>query len=1358
MRAYRKEKILIADDSARNRAALTEQLQPDFDITAVSGREAIGILQQRRAEIDLVLLDVAAPENGGFDVLAEMARRKWLTDTPVIIIMDDPANAHMEYAFQLGAADYIDRSVLPSLLVRRIRNTLALHAKRAHMLEQAMDAAFWDQEQRSAARDLIKRIDQNSLLSGAEKDVFLSQLLASSRQIYIDSVTDVCNRRYYDDRLRDLDGQFAFAMIDLDNFKSINDRFGHQAGDAALYRAAQTIQSELCAEDELVRYGGDEFFLLFHDIARDQLEPKLLAICEQVARIRIPEYPELRISASIGGAYETGKLSKLLRKADIAMYQAKAAHASVRIYDPADERGADPGVWPENVLTAWSQRDEQLEKEVTWLYNRGAFFENARKMIDARPAGYFFISSVNIFGFADILRQYGAETSAEVTRHTTDCLEHFCDYVGGLCACFSSDEFAMLLPASCIDSAEIRAAYALATGPSCLPQQTRLRVGRYLIDQPKLPVSVMYDRARIAEHSIQSGYASPIYNAAARGAVPERQHVLDDILEALHNNEFEAWFQPQYNHATGAVIGAEALARWNRNGVYVPPAQFVPVMEQSDLIYQLDQYIWEQVCRLLRRWLDEGREPLPVSVNISRRDVRHDNFIPVLTGIVEKYRIPQSLFWLEITESAFVDSPQQLVQKVNELIRLGYVVEIDDFGSGYSALNTLKDVPASILKLDMRFFEKTGNSNRAGIIVESVVRMAKWLGMNVIAEGVEQREQADFLKTLGCSYIQGYYYARPMPLRDYEALLDRCDKEPELNRLKRVAELENGSFWDPASLETLIFNSYVGGACIFEFRNGQTEPLRMNDRYVQMFGRVMERAAREKKRSIMQYMDEENRNRFLASIHAAMESGEEDICEVRVSRDAYKEYLRIAVRIIARTGERALGYSIVTNITEQREAKRKERNASRQLRSIMDSVRGGVLATVFRSPTDIDVIFMNDGFYKLHGYTREQYHAEVGFINDLVFREDLGWVMETVREIVRTGKTKTYEYRSYKRDGSVVWIRMTNSIVSLEGVADKVLLGIEVDITEEHLAQQLQKQTNDQLRFLTETAHTLQAQPDYAQAIRQTLLQFMAYFGGARAFVVEIDHDRQVMSNTYEVCAEGVKSEMARLQNIPLSLSPAWFEPLRQSEQVVIDSVEALDDSQSELRALLLAQDIHSLLITPLLRDGKLIGYAGVDNPTQAVNHRNHLSALGDYITVLLVRRTLSAGLASEQALLFGLMNESKDGFVRLRVGADGRYVLDFINDSMCRFLRTSRDALYARYAGDTLLCVHPDDRQSAIERIRRSLETNGPTGKHIRYRLRRGDGSYVSVVLSAHESRDAQGLRCLNLFYDLDTAEDAGA
>ncbi len=352
----------------------------------------------------------------------------------------------------------------------------------------------------------------------------------------------------------------------------------------------------------------------------------------------------------------------------------------------------------------------------------------------------------------------------------------------------------------------------------------------------------MFDRASIAANSIKGKYDSYIatFNNSMRLELLHEQQIINDMYEALESGQFVPWFQPQYNHATGALIGAEALVRWKKNDTFVSPAEFVPIFERNGFIYEMDQYIWDQTCKLMRRWLDEGRAPLPVSVNISRCDVFHKHFVNIISGIVDKYNLPYDLIRLEITESAFSKSTTQITEKITQLIDLGFTVEIDDFGSGYSSLNTLKDVPASILKLDMKFFENTSNTQRSGNIIESVVRMAKWLGMSVIAEGVEEKEQADYLKSIGCYYIQGYFYAKPMPVTEYEKLLDSCNiKEHELIKMKTIDTLNNNEFWNPKSMETLIFNSYIGGACIFEYDTvtQRTELLRINDQYLHELGR-----------------------------------------------------------------------------------------------------------------------------------------------------------------------------------------------------------------------------------------------------------------------------------------------------------------------------------------------------------------------------------------------------------------------------------------------------------------------------------------------------------------------------------------
>ena len=231
----------------------------------------------------------------------------------------------------------------------------------------------------------------------------------------------------------------------------------------------------------------------------------------------------------------------------------------------------------------------------------------------------------------------------------------------------------------------------------------------------------------------------------------------------------------------------------------------------------------------------------------------------------------------------------------------------------------------------MRFFGNTGDSRRAGNILESVVRMAKWLGMPVIAEGVETKQQADFLKSIGCSYIQGFLYARPMPKHEFEALAIESSAEPADALIETVEALDNNSFWDPASIQTLIFNSYVGGACVFELRAGKVELLRVNDKFARSLdwtlcaGDVMDIDWRE-------HLDEKDIHAITKAIETAVSSADEASCEVALHgfrEGGKKTYIRGAVRVIASAQDRWLLYCTIENATAQREAEQKEREALR---------------------------------------------------------------------------------------------------------------------------------------------------------------------------------------------------------------------------------------------------------------------------------------------------------------------------------------------------------------------------------------------------------------------------------------------
>ena len=349
------------------------------------------------------------------------------------------------------------------------------------------------------------------------------------------------------------------------------------------------------------------------------------------------------------------------------------------------------------------QRDK-----LTGLYNREAFFERVERMVAAHAPGYYIMGCFDIDKFKVVNDQYGTRKGDEVLVHTATVFRDGFAPWGGVCCRIFADNFAAIYPASFRDTPEIKAIHARASHVEGLVLPITFSVGRYIIDDLTLSPSAMYDRAVLAANSVKGRYDVHIavYDESMREQLIREQELVLEMEDALSAGQFEVWYQPQYNHSTEAMIGAEALVRWRhpRKGL-IPPDRFIPVFEQNGFVYALDKFVWEEVCRSLRKWLDEGRSPLPVSVNISRYDMFRPDLIEVLTGLVRRYDLPIALLRLEITESAFAESAAHIVEIVRSLIGLGFTVEIDDFGSGYSSLKTLKVVPAQIIKLDMKFLE-----------------------------------------------------------------------------------------------------------------------------------------------------------------------------------------------------------------------------------------------------------------------------------------------------------------------------------------------------------------------------------------------------------------------------------------------------------------------------------------------------------------------------------------------------------------------------------------------------------------------------------------------------------------------------
>ncbi|MBR3631250.1 MAG: GGDEF domain-containing protein [Oscillospiraceae bacterium] len=263
----------------------------------------------------------------------------------------------------------------------------------------------------------------------------------------------------------------------------------------------------------------------------------------------------------------------------------------------------------------------------------------------------------------------------------------------------------------------------------------------------------------------------------------DEQKWVDTVTEyqrrALENEEFLVYYQPKYDPQTSQLRGAEALIRWQSPEFgFVPPGRFIPIFEKNGFITEIDHYMIQHVAEDQRRWLDAGFSCVPVSVNVSRAHFIENNLAEQICDMVDAAGTPHRFIEIELTESAFFDDKKAMIRTITKLKEYGFAVSMDDFGSGYSSLNSLKDMPLDVLKLDAEFFRgEAADTNRGEIVVSEAIRLAKSLHMRTVAEGVEVKEQVDFLASQGCDMIQGYYFAKPMPGNEYEQRMESNAQE-----------------------------------------------------------------------------------------------------------------------------------------------------------------------------------------------------------------------------------------------------------------------------------------------------------------------------------------------------------------------------------------------------------------------------------------------------------------------------------------------------------------------------------------------------------------------------------------------------
>jgi len=563
--------------------------------------------------------------------------------------------------------------------------------------------------------------------------------------------------------------------------------------------------------------------------------------------------------------------------------------------------------------------------ELTGLLNRTAYCDRIQDRLAQERNNKYAIYYFDIIKFKAINDIFGFKEGDRLLKYLAKEISSLHKNVFAACR-LASDQFSFIANVTDLDSNFLINKLLDKIASYDLPFQINANIGIFLIDDNNDYADAMLDKAILAQSVIKGSFTKKYnyYTDRLRYEMISEQEIVGTMASALEERQFVVFYQPQYNHSTGLLIGAEALVRWRHpdNGL-ISPGVFIPIFEKNGFITKLDLYVFEEVCRFQRKAIDNNYSMVPISINFSKNDIYSYNFVEELNKIRNKYDVPSKFLRIEITESVLVGDIKFVNDILNKLHESGYVIEMDDFGSGYSSLNVLKDIEFDIIKLDMLFLSGHDDKNRGGTILSSVINMAKWLKIPVIAEGVENVSQADFLRSVGCDYIQGYLYSKPISEDDYEKIISKASVGEAIPQMKLIDTLNAHNFWNPTSQETLIFSNYVGGAAIFSYDRKKIEMLRVNKKYLQELG--MNNTEKDIiQKSCLDELDDVNKMIYFNTLDLAIETLDEQECDTWrtiKSECCGVEHIciRSTVRLIGRSESNFLFYVMIKNITAEKQ-------------------------------------------------------------------------------------------------------------------------------------------------------------------------------------------------------------------------------------------------------------------------------------------------------------------------------------------------------------------------------------------------------------------------------------------------------
>lgn len=413
-----------------------------------------------------------------------------------------------------------------------------------------------------------------------------------------------------------------------------------------------------------------------------------------------------------------------------------------------------------------------MEKDtLTGLYSKDFFFREVEHQLKTYPDEKYVMWVCDIQGLKVINEKYGIETGDEILRKLATSRAPFEGML--ICGRTEGDKLAALILESSLPFV-YESTKTADLGLSFPIPNVVIKSGIYHIrNRSSLRPQGMYDRALLAMQKIKNSYGIYIaeYDDVIRKDLLVQRQVAENAENALVEHQFIVYYQPKYDLHDKCTNGAEALVRWVHPELgFMNPGVFIPLFEQNGFICKLDYYVWEEVCKSLKEWKDKGMRLVPISVNVSRRDFENEMLAENVLALLDKYGVDPSLFHVEVTESAYSDNPQRISEIIKKFHDNGFVVELDDFGAGYSSMTALSELDLDIMKLDMSLIRKDDPTSSKSVL-EFSMQLAKMMQLKTVAEGVETEAQVNRISSLGGDYIQGYFYSKPLSKEAFEVYL-----------------------------------------------------------------------------------------------------------------------------------------------------------------------------------------------------------------------------------------------------------------------------------------------------------------------------------------------------------------------------------------------------------------------------------------------------------------------------------------------------------------------------------------------------------------------------------------------------------